>query len=279
MVTGYVTRFSSQSAVARMDPRVKLLLIVCILVLVFTWSNPAYLWALVLLIVALSVAGGIPLSFVLRLVLIVAPFAVMLMLMHGFFNAFGHTPIVGPPPEWVPLIGGKLALRLEGLIFGLGMAGRMYALLLTMPLVISTTDINKLVLALVKLNIPYKITFVISTAMRFAPLLLEEIHTIIDAQRLRGLEIERMNLIRRAKVYSTVAVPLILGALNKSMQLEIALQAKAFSGSGDRTYLHSIEMRPLDWMVTGIAVGGTILAVILRLTVGYGGLLFTIIPR
>jgi len=279
MVTGYVTRFSSQSAVARLDPRVKLLLIVCILVLVFTWSNPAYLWALVLLIVLLSVAGGIPLSFVLRLVLIVAPFATMLVLMHGFFNAFGHTPIIGPPPAWVPVIGGKLALRLEGLIFGIGMAGRMYALLLTMPLVISTTDINKLVLALVKLNIPYKITFVISTAMRFAPLLLEEVRTIIDAQRLRGLEIEKMNLIRRAKVYSTVAVPLILGALNKSMQLEIALQARAFSGSGDRTYLHSIEMRPLDWLVTLIAVGGTILAVVLRATAGAGGLLFTIVPR
>jgi len=274
MVTGYVTRFMSESAIARMDPRVKLLLVVCILALVFTWQNPVYLWSLVLVILVLSLAGGIPFSFMRRLILIVFPFAVILTLMHGFFNSFGVTPIIGPPPEWVPLIGGKLALRLEGVIFGLGMAGRMYSLLLTIPLVISTTDMNKLTLALIKLNVPYKITFVISTALRFAPLLLEEVRAIIDAQKLRGLDIEKMNVIRRAKVYSRVAVPLIIGALNKSMQLEIALQAKAFSGSSDRTYLHTIEMTPFDWMVAVLAIAISLTALVLRIGWGYGSVIF-----
>jgi energy-coupling factor transport system permease protein len=208
--------------------------------------------------------------FLRRLLVIVLPFALILTLMHGLFNSFGHTPILGPPPAWVPLIGGKLALKLEGLLFGLGMAGRMFALLLAAPLVISTTDMNKLTLALVKLRVPYKITFVVSTAMRFAPLLLEEVRAIIDAQKLRGLDVEKMNVIQRAKVYSTVAVPLILGALNKSMQLELALQAKAFSGSGDRTYLHRIDMRPFDWAV---AIGAgliAIAAIVLRVALGFG---------
>ena len=209
-----------------------------------------------------------------RLILIVLPFAVILTLMHGFFNSFGVTPIIGPPPESWPIIGGKLALRLEGVIFGLGMAGRMYALLLTIPLVISTTDMNKLTLGLIKLNVPYKITFVISTALRFAPLLMEEVRSIIDAQKLRGLDIDKMNLIKRASVYSKVAVPLIIGALNKSMQLEIALQAKAFSGSSDRTYLHSIDMKTFDWIVTVMAITISIAGLVLRVAAGYGSLTF-----
>jgi energy-coupling factor transport system permease protein len=270
MITGYVDYFMSQSAVARLDPRVKMLLILCILVLVFTWANPVYLGGLVLSIVVLSLLGGIPFSWLRRLMLIVLPFAGILVLIHGFFNSAGRTPILGPLPESVPLIGGWLALKLEGVIFGVGMGFRMYALLLAMPLLITTTPMNKLVLALVKLRVPYKITFVISTAMRFAPLLLEEVRAIIDAQRLRGLDVDKMNVLQRAKVYSTVAVPLILGALNKSMQLEIGLQAKAFSGSSDRTYLHSIEMRPLDWTVTILAAGGTIAALALRMAAGFG---------
>lgn len=275
MSSGYIEYFSSDSAVARLDARVKLVLVLCILVLVFLWKSPIYLGALVLAIIIFSIMGGIPFSYMKKLILITLPFGIILVLMHGFFNRwFGETVLLGPLPDWFPLLGGRVKLYLEGTLFGLAMAMRTYALMLAMPMVISTTDINKLVLGLIDYKVPYRIVFVFTTALRFAPLLLEEMRNIRDAQALRGLDPKQMNVVKRVRVSAALVVPLILGAMNKSTQLEIALQAKAFSGSDDRTYYHSINMVPFDWIVGGCAIGGTLFLVFARLLWGFGGFEF-----
>ncbi len=64
-----------------------------------------------------------------------------------------------------------------------------------------------------------------------------------------------MGLVRRVRVYARVAVPLILGALVKSQMLEVVLQARAFTGSPDRTFLHEADLRALDWL----AIAGCVL--------------------
>jgi len=273
--SGYIEQFSSDSPVARLDARVKLVLVLCILILVFTWKSPIYLSLLVLAIIIFSLLGGIPFRYMGKLILITLPFGIILVLMHGFFNRwFGETVLLGPFPDSVPVLGGHVKLLREGTLFGLGMAMRTYALMLAMPMVISTTDINKLVLGLIDYKVPYRIVFVFTTALRFAPLLLEELGNIRDAQALRGLDPKQMNIIKRVRVSASMVVPLILGAMNKSTQLEIALQAKAFSGSDDRTYYHSINMVPFDWVVGSVAIAGTLFLIIARIAWGWGGFEF-----
>lgn len=273
--SGYIDRFQSSSAIARLDARIKLLLVICILVLVFFWNNPLHLGLLVLGIVILSLLGGIPFPYLNKLILITLPFGIILVLMHAFFNRwFGETPLIGPVPATVPILGGRMTMYQEGTLFGLGMAFRTYALMLAMPMVISTTDMNKLVLGLIDYRVPYKITFVFTMALRFAPLLLEELRSIRDAQALRGLDTSKMSLVKRVRVLAAMVVPLILGTMTKSTQLEIALQAKAFSGSNDRTYLHSIEMRTFDWIVGGLALAATVGFVVARILWDFGGFQF-----
>ena len=275
MSSGYIEHFSSDSAAARLDARVKLVLVFCILALVFLWKSPIYLGLLVVGIIIFSLMGGIPFSYMRKLILITLPFGIILVLMHGFFNRwYGETVLLGPLPDWVPWLGGHIKLYTEGTLFGLGMAFRTYALMLAMPMVISTTDMNKLVLGLIDYKVPYKITFVFTMALRFAPLLLEELRAIRDAQALRGLDTRKMNIVKRVRVSAAMVVPLILGAMNKSTQLEIALQAKAFSGSDDRTYYHSIKMVPFDWIVGGIAIAGTLFLIVARIVWGIGGFEF-----
>jgi energy-coupling factor transport system permease protein len=273
--TGYVTRFQSNSFIARLDARVKLIMVFSILILVFVWNDPVYLGLLVLSIIILSLLGGIPWSYLWKLILIGMPFGIILLLMHGFLNTwFGTTPLLGPIPEWVPILGGRFTLYKEGTLFGLGMAFRTFALMLAVPMVISTTDMNKLVLGLIDFKVPYKITFVFTMALRFAPLLLEEMRAIQDAQRLRGLDTKKMSLPKKVKVSASMVVPLVLGTMTKSTQLEIALQAKAFSGSNDRTYLNEITMRASDWLVGGLVVAGTIAFIFLRIFYDVGGFQF-----
>jgi energy-coupling factor transport system permease protein len=236
------------------------------------WNNPVHLGILVLSIIVLSLLGGISTGYLGKLFLITLPFGIILVLMHGFFNRwFGETAILGPVPESVPLLGGYLTMYKEGTLFGLAMAFRTYALMLAMPMVIATTDMNKLVLGLIDYKVPYKVTFVFTMALRFAPLLIEEMRAIRDAQALRGLDTKKMSIVRRVRVSAAMVVPLILGTMTKSTQLEIALQAKAFSGSNDRTYYHSIKMNTFDWAVGIIAIAGTVGFTIARIGWNIGG--------
>jgi len=143
-------------------------------------------------------------------------------------------------------------------------------LILILPVVVLTTDPNALVVGLVRLKVPYTGAFVFSSALRFLPLVLAEAAALIEAQRLRGLALEKLGLWARGRAYARIAVPLVLGALIKSQQLEVVLQSKAFSGSAERTYLVPLELHTRDRVVIGTSVAVVLLALVLRFIYGVG---------
>jgi energy-coupling factor transport system permease protein len=127
-----------------------------------------------------------------------------------------------------------------------------------------------MIVGMVQAKIPYKLTFIFSATLRFFPVLFEEIQTIIEAQRLRGLAVEKMGPIQRVQVYSKVAVPLILGAMVKAQQLEVVLQSKAFTGGPDRTYLHESILQRVDKAAIILFAGLFIVAAVLYFWLGVG---------
>jgi energy-coupling factor transport system permease protein len=98
------------------------------------------------------------------------------------------------------------------------------------------------------------------------PLLLEEVQSIIESQRLRGLNFEKMGWLKKAQIYAKVAVPLILNSLSKSQKLEIVLQSKAFSGSSNRTYLHESALTTPDYLL----MTGSILLFVTAIALYFG---------
>jgi energy-coupling factor transport system permease protein len=200
-----------------------------------------------------------------------SPFLLIILLVHGILNTVvGRTTLLGPVPDWVPLIGGQLRVTSEGLLYGFVVISRTLALILIMPLVVLTTDPNTMVVGLVRLRVPYTAAFVFSSALRFLPLVLSEAASLLEAQRLRGLALEKLSLWGRSRAYARIAVPLVLGALIKSQQLEVVLQSKAFSGSAERTYLVPLQLRARDWLVIGVAAVVVVVALILRSAYGVG---------
>ena len=101
-------------------------------------------------------------------------------------------------------------------------------------------------------------------------MVLAEATALVEAQRLRGLDLEKLGLWARGRAYARVAVPLVLGTLIKSQQLEVVLQSKAFSGSAERTYLEPLELRTRDRVVIGVSVVLMVLAPLLRFGCGIG---------
>jgi len=259
------------SLFSSLDVRAKLAILAATVVLAFSWENPAFSGALACGVLLLWSLARLEWRDLKRLLFFMSPFFVIVLLVHGVFNeVVGRTPLLGPVPAWVPLVGGRLRVTSEGLLYGLVVISRTLALILILPVVVLTTDPNTLVVGLVRLRVPYTGAFVFSSALRFLPLVLGEAAALIEAQRLRGVDLEKLGLWARGRAYTRVAVPLVLGALIKSQQLEVVLQSKAFSGSAERTYLVSLELRMRDRVVIGISALMIVVVPILRFGYGIG---------
>lgn len=256
MPSMYVEQITQPSPFRRLDVRVKLFVMLVVSTLIFVWENVLLMGALFLVVVAVALSAHVSVRYLRALFSIMVPFLLVLTLIHGLFNPLRETVIVAVPAS-VPLIGGRVALYWEGLVFGLMVSFRLLAPLLILPVIVMTTDVNTLMLGLVRLRVPYKVAYIFSIALRFVPLMFAEVAAIQEAQRLRGLAIEKMGFVRRIPLFARLTVPLILGSLLKAQTLEMALQSKAFSGQRDRTFLNDdeVHLRPLDLAVlAGLAV-------------------------
>jgi energy-coupling factor transport system permease protein len=253
-----------------LDFRPKLVMMAVISIIAFVWESPLMQVVMASLIIVAALAAGVKFSYVRLVITVMIPFYILLLLTHGFFNIdqvkaltgkTELTPMFVFPENWW-LIGGGM-MSWEGFLYGVNAIFKTLSLVLVVPLGVFTTDVDTMIVGMVRAHIPYKIAFIFSATLRFFPVLFQEIGMIIEAQRLRGLAMEKMNPIQRVKVYAKVAVPLILGAMVKSQQLEVVLQAKAFSGSPVRTYLHESEMGFLDYLLMAFFVLILIVAIVL----------------
>ena len=240
----------------RLDFRPKLMLMAVLTVIAFLWESVAMQAIMALVVILISLAVGVKFKYIRLVLTILAPFYALLLLTHGFFNIdqvkalTGKevlTPMFTFPQNWWLIGGGQMTW--EGFNYGLNVIFKTLTITLVIPLGVFTTDVDSMIVGMVRARIPYKIAFIFSATLRFFPLLFQEINMIIEAQRLRGLPMEKMNPIQRVSVYAKVAVPLILGAMVKSQQLEVVLQSKAFSGNPDRTYLHESFLGWRDYAI------------------------------
>ncbi len=262
------------SLFTKMDFRPKFLMIMVITVIALLWGSPILLLGLLIVVVAASLASGVELKFIRLILAVMLPFYLILLITHGFFNQAQVMRLTGRDvltplltlPENLWLVGG-LVMTKEGLWYGISVVLKTLSIVLLMPLLIFTTDVDNMIVGLVRAKVPYKLAFIFSSTLRFFPLLFNELGQIIEAQRLRGLALEKMNFIQRIRVYARVAVPLILSAMVHSQELDVILQSKAFSGSPDRTYLHESQFTPLDYGVMVIFL--LVLIVVLILYFGW----------
>jgi energy-coupling factor transport system permease protein len=272
MTTAFLQRVSNDTAVAHLDMRVKFALLVMASTIIFIWNN-LLLQALVLvLMLALMLAARVPAATIRRLILILSPALIMIAVIQGLWSPFGVTPVF-TVPDSVPWVGGWHVFYVEGLLFGLAVCCRLLIPMLAFQLVFMTSDPRDIVLGLARIGVPYRVAFLFSTTFRFVPLLFEEMEGIKEAQRLRGVDIDSLGLVRKLIAMARMLVPLVMICLNKAQLMEIALQAKAFTGSGDRTYLHPTreQLSLAEKLLIAVFLLAPVIALAARLTFGFGG--------
>jgi len=105
------------------------------------------------------------------------------------------------------------------------------------------------------LGYPNALSFTFTTAVRLVPTLAVDAQTVVDAQRSRGLELDKGNLLRRIRNYIPILIPLLLIAIRRSLELAEALESRGFPGKEGRTSLFQLKLKRGDYAIIGISVG------------------------
>ena len=228
-----------ESVVHRLEPRTKLFgTLIYIISLFFADNLLCYAVATVFLAMAVR-ASRVPFKFIVRGLKAI----VFLLLISISFNLF-LTPGTTAFAIW------KLKVTWEGIRQAAFMAVRLTYLILGSSVLTLTTTPNNLTDGLEKALSPLKvikvpvheISMMMSIALRFIPILVEETDKIMKAQMARGADFESGNLVQRAKSMIPILVPLFVSAFRRATDLAMAMEARCYRGGSGRT-----KMKPLHY--------------------------------
>ena len=110
-----------------------------------------------------------------------------------------------------------------------------------------TDGLEKLLRPLNRINVPvHEVAMMMSIALRFIPILLEETDKIMKAQIARGADFESGNIIQRAKAMTPILVPLFVSAFRRANDLAMAMEARCYNGGEGRTKMKPLKYKARD---------------------------------
>lgn len=244
--------YQTDSVIHRLDARVKLAgTVVYILSLFLAGNLASYLLAALFLAVVVKLSH-VPFRFLFRGMKAI----LFLLLLTVVFNLFltPGTPVVS---IW------KLQITIEGIEMAGMIAVRLCLLILGASVMTLTTTPNhltdgmeSLLQPLKKVHVPvHEVAMMMSIALRFIPILLEETDKIMKAQIARGADFESGNLVQRAKSMVPLLVPLFIAAFRRANDLAMAMESRCYHGGEGRTKMKPLIYRSRDWIAYGILAG------------------------
>jgi energy-coupling factor transport system permease protein len=136
-------------------------------------------------------------------------------------------------------------------------------------ILISTTRTEELVLGMIRMGMPYRVGFAISTALRLVPMIASSTVTIGQAQRSRGLDLDSGSLVERIRKFLPLLVPVFLSTIRSTNIFGMALESKGFGARENRTFYLQLHMRTADFIILAFAFIFVGTSIYLRL-MGFG---------
>ncbi|MDE6015279.1 MAG: energy-coupling factor transporter transmembrane protein EcfT [Acetatifactor sp.] len=237
--------YPTESVIHRLDPRVKLGTTVLYIIVLFCFRNfLGYLLAAfgLALVIRLS---RVPFRFMVKGMKSI----LFLLLITVVFNCF-LTPGTPAVSLW------KLTITWEGITLAATMAVRLSLLVIGSSVMTLTTTPNNLTDGMERMLRPLKIfkvpvhevAMMMSIALRFIPILLEETDKIMKAQIARGADFESGNLFKRAKAMVPLLVPLFVSAFRRANDLAMAMEARCYRGGEGRTKMKPLIYQKRDYL-------------------------------
>ena len=235
--------FPGSSPIHRLDPRAKLLAMICYIVALFLGEWFAT-YALLLLVLAavVKVSTVKPRALVRGLKPVV-----FILVFTAVLNIF-YTPGEPLASFWI------FTITKQGVLHAFFMVVRIIMLITCTFLLTYTTSplaltdaLESLLGPLKKIRVPvHELSMMMSIALRFIPTLIEETDKIMSAQKARGADFESGSLIQRAKALIPLLVPLFISAFRRADELATAMECRCYHGGEGRTRMKQLRYRPGD---------------------------------
>ncbi|MBR3464373.1 MAG: energy-coupling factor transporter transmembrane protein EcfT [Clostridiales bacterium] len=240
--------YKADSILHRTDPRIKTLLYVVYLVVIFMIKSPIAIGALAGVILVQTIMAKVRPSVIWRTIRPVLPLSIFILILNILTIKQGNVIF-----EW------KIITITD---YGVGravlMAIRLVFLILSTSLMLTlTTTPLKIADALESLFAPLKLikvpvhemAMMMSIALRFIPTLIEETDKIMKAQVSRGADYDTGSFINRVKGYITVLIPLFVSSFRRAEELAVAMDARCYRGGEGRTKLNPLRIKSTDVLV------------------------------
>ena len=237
--------FPGTSLVHRFDPRMKLVLTIVYIVLLFAASNPLGLTLSILFLALMYKVAQIPFKMILKSLKPILPIVVFTAVLNLFFVSGEGDPLVKL---------GFLTIYAEGVRYAVLMAVRVMALIAGTSLLTYTTSpivltdaIEALLKPFAKLHLPvHELAMMMTIALRFIPLLIDETEKIMNAQKARGAMLDNGKFMDRIKALVPVLIPLFISAFRRADELAMAMECRCYHGGEGRTRLKVLKFGALD---------------------------------
>jgi len=235
----------------RMNPLVKLLYMALALILVVQCtqiSNISILLIWILIATVWWIVGRVELRSLGFLLKLLTFLFVFLFLVQGLTYRFGDPTVIIKLFD-LPMVNVNYGeLKVGGVMYGLVVALRVVAVVMVIPIFTMTSPMSRISGSLARIHVPQKVIFMFITAMRFVPLVQESMASIIEAQKIRGFDIESASMYQKLRrAYVPIITPLLLLMFRRAMDLEVAINARAFGATKNRTYVEDVSFRAHDY--------------------------------
>lgn len=253
--------FPGKSAIHKMDPRIKILLSILYIVMLFVADN---MWGLLLGVLfgfAAYLISRIPLSMIWKSMKPVVPIVIFTAVLNLFLST-------GDPLwQWK-----FLKITREGIETAVFMSVRILCLIAGTSLLTYTTSpialtdgIERLLSPLKKIKLPvHELAMMMTIALRFIPTLIEETDKIMSAQKARGADFESGNIFQRAKALVPILVPLFISAFRRADELATAMECRCYHGGEGRTALHVLRYKTADYLALVAFLAFTVGIIVLK---------------
>ncbi|NVM30450.1 MAG: energy-coupling factor transporter transmembrane protein EcfT [Candidatus Helarchaeota archaeon] len=132
---------------------------------------------------------------------------------------------------------------------GVAMSIRLLGLISAFSLFFLTVHPDDLSQGLIQMRVPFSFAFALSLAIRFVPTLGLEAQNVREAQMVRGLELQKGNIIKKVKNFIPIIIPLIILSIQRAMVVAESLESRGFGAVKKRTYLYPLKMKIKDYLL------------------------------
>jgi energy-coupling factor transport system permease protein len=244
----FIAYIHGDSPIHRLNAVTKVCGFIVLTVLAFLFKHPLHNLVIAVGVAILVAMSGLSLKRLQQLISPLVPIFLLIMVFTGF--SYSRDSFVTPFAQRELIRLGRLGtVSVGGILFGLTLMLRMFVMVTGSSLLTLTTPLEEFLALLQKSRLPYEMSFVVGTAIRFVPTLEKRANMVLDAQKARGTRLDESGIAGRIRAYVPIMVPMIADGVRTSENLACAMLSRGFGAVRSFMSIEETRLEKRDYLV------------------------------